>query len=163
MSRQFVLLGMLLFAAGAAPIMRFPIVHAQDPNVYCARAGYDDQVKPIPTPLVTGARRLFALAADESAASVQKSTVFRCMNGKVWLCNYGANFACGKANTSRVSTGAASFCEQTPNSESVPMAATGHDTIYEWKCVRGQPRIVEQIQKVDPRGFIAGNWKQLAQ
>lgn len=163
MSRRSVLLGMFLFVAGAAPMTQLPTVHAQDLDAYCARAGDDDQMKPIPAPLVTGARRLLELSADESAASVRESTVYRCMNGKVWLCNYGANLACGKANTSRLSTGAAAFCKQNPNSESVPMAATGHDTIYEWKCVGGQPRIVEQTQKVDPRGFIAENWKRLAQ
>jgi len=41
------------------------------------------------------------------------------------------------------------------------MAATGHDTIYEWKCAGITPQISRQIEAVDFRGFIAGNWRQL--
>jgi hypothetical protein len=80
------------------------------------------------------------------------------MAGKVWLCNYGANLVCGKANVNRRSQGASEFCKENPGSDVVPMAATGHDTIYEWKCVGKKAHIVRQI---DPRGFLTGNWKQL--
>jgi hypothetical protein len=83
------------------------------------------------------------------------------MDGEIWLCNYGANLVCGKANNSRSSAGAAEFCEQNPGSDSVPMAATGHATIYEWKCDGSQAVISSQIVTVDPRGFIAENWKRL--
>jgi hypothetical protein len=37
----------------------------------------------------------------------------------------------------------------------------GHGVIYEWKCVGNKGVISNQIETVDPRGFIAGNWKQL--
>lgn len=40
------------------------------------------------------------------------------------------------------------------------MAATGHDTIYEWTCPGNKAVISKQIETVDPRGFITDNWKQ---
>jgi hypothetical protein len=75
-------------------------------DLNCAGAGNDDRVKPIPHELVPATRHLFGFTSDEPAASVQESTVFRCMSGKVWLCNYGANLLCAKGDTSRVSKGA---------------------------------------------------------
>jgi hypothetical protein len=134
---------------------------AQDVQSLCARSGNDDHVRSIPAVLVPQARGLFGFSTDTPSTFIKKSTSFRCMNGKVWLCNYGANLVCGKANASRTSAGAADFCRQNPGTDFVPMAATGHDTIYEWKCVGNEARISRQIQTVDPRGFITENWKEL--
>ena len=83
------------------------------------------------------------------------------MNGIAWLCNYGANLVCDKADVNRDSLGAEEFCRENPDSIGVPMSATGHATIYEWKCVGQQPRIIRQVNQVDARGFIAENWKTL--
>jgi hypothetical protein len=126
--------------------------------------GDDDGVKTIPAGLVAQARKLFFQpSAAVSDAEVRDSTSFRCMSGKIWLCNYGANLVCGKANVSRESTGATAFCKENPGSDSVPMAATGHDTVYSWKCVGNKARISGQTLTVDPRGFIAENWKRIKQ
>ncbi|MCI0598917.1 MAG: hypothetical protein L0Y50_01095 [Beijerinckiaceae bacterium] len=135
--------------------------HAQNVQALCAGKGDDDRLSGIPVSLVSQARQLFGLSPDTPNAYVRKSTSFRCMNGKVWLCNYGANLVCGKANASRTSQGAARFCKENPGSDVVPMAATGHDTIYEWKCAGKEARISRQTETVDARGFLAGNWKQL--
>jgi hypothetical protein len=78
-------------------------------------------------------------------------------------CNYGANLVCGKANVSREPAGATAFCKENPGSDSVPMAATGHDTIYSWECAGNKARISGQTLTVDPRGFIAENWKRIKQ
>jgi hypothetical protein len=134
---------------------------ALDVQSLCARIGNDDHVRSIPASLVPQARGLFGFSADTPSASIKESTSFRCMNGNVWLCNYGANLVCGKANTSRMSAGVAEFCRQNPGTDLVPMAATGHDTIYEWKCVGNEARISRQTARVDPRGFITENWKEL--
>lgn len=134
---------------------------AQDVRPLCGKIGNDDRVRRIPMTLVSQARQLFGISMDATDAFVQKSTSFRCMNGKVWLCNYGANIPCGKANTSRTSKGAADFCRENPGSDVVPMAATGHDTIYEWKCAGNKAQISKQMATVDPRGFIADSWKEL--
>jgi hypothetical protein len=131
----------------------------EDPRAYCARVGDDDQPKPLPSGLVSQALRLFFLK-PVNPKQVEKSTVYRCMRGSVWLCNYGANLSCAKADVSRVSRGAEAYCTEFPGSAVVPMAATGHDTIYSWECVGKEPRITAS-QKVDERGFIANQWKAL--
>ena len=41
------------------------------------------------------------------------------------------------------------------------MAATGHDKIYEWKCVGRKARITRQALSIDSRGFIAEKRKRL--
>jgi hypothetical protein len=89
--------------------------------------------------------------------------VFRCMSAKVWLCSYGANLVCDKADVSRVSKDGNAYCKQNPNSGFVPAYAVGHATIYEWKCVSTKARIVRPSAHVDQRGFIAENWERLGE
>jgi hypothetical protein len=153
--------GSLMAIAWAVSMSHMVAARAQDVQSLCARMADDDRVRPIPAVLVPKARRLFDFSPDSPSAYIRKSTSFRCMRGKVWLCNYGANLVCGKANPNRTSAGAADFCKQNPGSDIVPMAATGHDTIYEWNCVGDEAHIARQIETVDPRGFITENWKRL--
>ncbi len=134
---------------------------AQDPTKTCASVGTDDRVRPIPPALAPQALRLFYLAPVDTQ-QVLRSTVYRCMDGAAWLCNYGANLICAKANVSRVSRGAQSYCRENPGSEVVPMAATGHATIYSWECIGNKPRIKSSVT-VDNRGFIANQWKRLGE
>lgn len=148
-------------AAGGFLTLQMAAALAQPAQTLCAAKANDDTLQPLPAPLVPQARALFGLSPEMPAALVQKSTVYRCMNGKAWLCNSGANLVCGKANTSRKSAGAASFCKENPGASVVPMAATGHDTIYQWSCAGKKARISQQIADADPRGFIAANWKPL--
>jgi hypothetical protein len=42
----------------------------------------------------------------------------------------------------------------------VPMAVTGHSTIYTWACERGKPRITDEGQ-LDQRGFDVRIWMPL--
>ena len=132
---------------------------AEDLRAYCARVDNDDRTKPIPRRLVSQALRLFYLKPVDPQ-QVEKSTVYRCMGGAVWLCNYGANLSCAKADVSRVSRGAESYCREYPGSPVVPMTATGRDTIYSWECVGKEPRITAS-EKVDERGFFGNQWKRL--
>lgn len=134
---------------------------AQDVGARCAKIGNDDKAKPIPAALVAQARQIFGFSKETPNAFIRNGTSYRCMGGKAWLCNVGANLVCGKANASKSLPGAAAFCKDNPGSDMIPMAATGHDTIYEWKCVGPNAQIVRQIVAVDPRGFIAENWKPL--
>jgi hypothetical protein len=136
---------------------------AQDIRSRCDRVGDDDSLRPMPAKLVLQARRLFGFSPETPDATIKKSTRYRCMGGKVWLCNHGANLVCDKANVSRSSPGAAEFCKENPSSDFVPMVATGHDTIYAWKCVRREARISGQIGTVERRGFNAENWKPLGE
>ncbi|MGH6795745.1 MAG: hypothetical protein ACREDD_07250 [Methylocella sp.] len=151
----------LAVIAGSATILAAGTACAQDAKSLCARVTTDDRARPLPITLVPAARQLFSFSVDTPSGYIRKGTSFRCMGGKVFLCNAGANLVCGKANTSRTSVGAADFCKQNPGSYVVPMAATGHATVYEWKCAGNKAVISKQAETVDPRGFITENWKQL--
>ncbi len=158
---RYVLAVYLIAAAGAWFPPQSGLAQAQDVRAFCRRAGDDDRLRMIPSALISEARQLFGFSAGAPAAWIQKSTSFRCMAAQVWLCNYGANLVCGRANARRSSPGARKFCEENPGADAVPMTATGHDTIYEWKCAGKTAQISRQIETADPRGFIAGNWKRL--
>jgi len=131
---------------------------AQNPAALCAGKGTVDETRPIPPSLAEAASRLFGGGDLEF---IRKSTVYRCMNDRVWLCNYGANLVCDKADTRRNNPGVTRWCTEHPGSTDIPMAASGHGTIYSWACLGTKPRITGVLQKVDARGYIAENWKQL--
>ncbi len=151
----------LLVSCVTESVMFCTPASAQDMQAYCATVGNDDRVQPVPDALLPNARRMFDVPPDMAASHVKATTSVRCMNGAVWLCNFGANLICGKADVSRKSPGADRFCKQDPDSIGVPMSATGHATVYDWKCVGREARIIGQIVQIDGRGFIAENWKQL--
>lgn len=151
----------LAAAAGALTLFAMGAARAQDVPALCARVTNDDRVRPIPITLIPKARELFTFSSQATDAYIQKGTSFRCMDGKVWLCNTGANLVCGKADTSRTSAGASAFCKDNPGSDVVPMAATGHDTVYEWKCDGEKAVIAKEAVAVDSRGFLSYNWKPL--
>jgi hypothetical protein len=91
-----------------------------------------------------------------------KTTVFRCSNGRVLVCTVGANLVCGRANTSRTpGRGQIDWCREHPNDAFIPAVATGHDTIYTWRCENRVPRIDRPTLDVDARGFIVQNWQPL--
>ncbi len=160
MMLRLTLAALLAFLAGAVPLALAATAYAEDLAAHCAAVGNDDRVKPIPMALVPAARQALGLGSGESDAALEASTVFRCMGGKVWLCNHGANLTCGKGDVRRISEGATAWCNDHPGSDVVPMAATGHATIYTWACVGSEPRIT-QAEKLDPRGFIANQWAPL--
>ena len=146
----------ILMSAPIAPL------HAQDINAYCTNVEDDDQVKEIPPEYVGVARQIFGILTEDDDKNVRESTVYRCMHGRTWLCNYGANgLFCVKADVSRTSKGADAYCKDFPGSNLVPMAATGHATSYSWRCVGKKARVTNS-EKVDPRGFIANQWEPLA-
>jgi hypothetical protein len=147
-----------IFASLLATLLFLPQARAQEPAALCAGKGTIDQTKSIPRSLVEAAGRLFG---ETDPAFVKTSTVYRCMNDEVWLCTYGANLVCDKADTSRANSGVAQWCREHPGASDIPMVATGHGTIYSWACTGTKPRITGVLQKVDARGYIADNWKRL--
>ncbi len=146
----------LAVAFGAASEAR-----AASPAQYCRQAGTDDTVRPLPASLLPVAVRLFHLEAMP-APQVLRSTYFRCAEGDVWLCNTGANLPCGKADTRRTLPGATAWCSVHPGADFIPMYATGHATIYRWRCNGAKPAIAGTVHSVDRRGFIAQYWKPAA-
>jgi hypothetical protein len=88
---------------------------------------------------------------------------WRCMNADVYVCFVGANIPCwSKADTSRTSEGATTWCAEHPNEQFVPAYATGHETVWLWGCEQGRPVIRnENDVKLDPRGFRPEEWVRL--
>ncbi len=138
-----------------------------DPFAYCAAVGTVDTPDArytgpkVPDQIINGYKQAAGLqASTEPQEMFQKLTIWRCMGGKVYACNFGANLPCdSKANTSKTPTQAMlDFCKATPNSDFIPMAATGHDTIYSWRCVNDQPQVLQQIGQVDAEGYLAQIW-----
>jgi hypothetical protein len=98
---------------------------------------------------------------DDLALSVEGYLNYRCYQGTVMGCVVGANLNCGKANISTSSRGGDEFCRANPNAQNIPMAATGHDTVYSWRCAGTQAVPVKRFSPVDDRGFEIMNWKVL--
>jgi hypothetical protein len=122
--------------------------------------GDDAALQPLPAALVPEVQRVFGLQ-NEDAGWARKSTVIRCMGGKTWACNYGANLPCGKANTSSAMPAGDDWCKQNPNSDFIPAYITGHDSIRQWRCVDGAPAATGAPAEVDAQGFLVAYWKVL--
>lgn len=147
----------LLLAIAAVFVGPYPAT-AASPAEVCRQIGTDDQLRPIPLSLVPEAAKLFGLSAMPTE-QVERGTVFRCFEGKVLVCNYGANLPCGKADTKRDLPAASAWCAKNPGADFIPMYVTGHDTIYRWRCDGHEAVTSATVLSVDPRGFIAQFWK----
>jgi hypothetical protein len=133
---------------------------AEPPAAYCQRAGTNDTTHPIPEALVPAVNAAFGTRMPARVA--MDTTVFRCTDHRIMVCTVGANLPCGKADTSRApNPGAIQWCRNNPDADFVPAAATGHDTIYAWRCRAGTPQIARQALHIDPQGFVAEFWKRL--
>ena len=124
---------------------------------FCSSAAAPRAPVPVPRELEAKVAAAFNLPAD----LVRDTGFVRCAGRRLLACVIGANLNCGKANLSRSLPGATEFCRENPDADNIPMAATGHDTIYDWRCVRGRAVATKAIVAVDPQGYDAGNWKAL--
>ena len=86
---------------------------------------------------------------------------YRCSHGYLLVCAVGANLPCGKANMDPNPPSVVAYCQRNPNAPPVPMAVTGHDTIFAWHCANGAPVLEPPAMAVDADGYIADNWRQL--
>ena len=163
-----------LAASAAAALATAATADAQqtfsDPFAYCAAVGQIDK----PDARYTGPAMSDALFKDYLKAAgldananypdgFKQATVWRCMGGQVYACNFGANIPCdSKANTDKTPTqGMKDYCQQSPDSDFIPAAVTGHNGIYNWQCVKGQPQIHSQAFTVDAAGYQASFWTLL--
>lgn len=142
-----------------------------DPFTYCAAVGTIDKPDarytgaPIPDQIIDGFKLVAGLQdSTEPLEMFRKTTIWRCMDRQVYACNFGANLPCNsKANTSKTPTAEmAEYCQANPDSDFIPMVVTGHETIYSWRCVKGAPELLDQIQQVDAAGYLAGIWYFIA-
>lgn len=140
-----------------------------DPFAYCAAVGTVDapdaryEGPAMPDVIVQGMVRQGIVTAD-APPDFQNNAVWRCMDGRVWVCHFGANLPCQeKADTSQEPTQAMQeFCQANPAAEIIPAAVTGRATVYEWMCTEGQPEVVRQLFQSDPQGYLADFWVELA-
>jgi hypothetical protein len=139
-----------------------------DPFTYCAAVGQVDA----PDARYSGKLMTDAFFKDylKSAGldpnmaypdAFKKMTIWRCMDKKVYACNFGANIPCdSKADINKSSTQAMiDFCRQFPDSTFIPMSVTGHSVIYSWHCVKDSPEILGQLDSVDAAGYQSKNWQ----
>lgn len=137
-----------------------------DPFAYCAAVGSIDKPDarysgaPMPDVIVKGLQKAFNAPPDAPIELFTRNSFWRCMDGKVYACSVGANIPCeSKADTGKTpNEGMTSFCSANPNAELIPAAATGRETVYEWRCTNGTPQIVKQVFTPDARGFISSFW-----
>lgn len=148
----------------AATLIVGVCVTAEQPAVaagdsYCAGGVGRRSARKVPAELMPAVAKAFEVSVD----MVHDDDAFfvRCVGPKLLACWVGANLNCGKADTRRRLPGATAYCHDNPGSKNVPMAATGHDTIYDWRCVGRRAVAGKIVMPVDARGFIADNWKVL--
>ena len=131
-----------------------------NPVDYCKAVGTIDK----PDSHYTGPKLPTWMAHELNLKPSQgKMMEWRCANGAVLACLYGANIPCdSKANTSQKPTQPiADYCKQNPGSTFVPMVVTGHETSVSWACHGTQP-IVINTAPTDAQGYVKAYWKPVA-
>ncbi len=141
-----------------------------DPFVYCAAVGTIDAPDArytgakVPDVVAKGLMKATNASADAPLDVFVRNSFWRCMDGKVVACTVGANIPCeGKADTSTTpNEGMTNWCASNPNSDFIPAAAAGRETVYEWRCANGAPQLGRPILTPDARGFISNFWYVLS-
>ena len=142
-----------------------------DPFAYCAAVGTLDSPDAryigaaVPDAVINGYLQAAGLTGStELLDMLRQTTTWRCMDGSVMVCNYGANLPCAaQANTDSAPTQAMNdYCAQNPGSDFIPMSVTGHETIYNWSCDGETALAGEQIDQPDAAGYLSRIWYILA-
>jgi hypothetical protein len=144
----------LFFALLIAAVAQNPPARAAEP--YCVNPAHARPEK-VPESLVPRVAAAFQI--DASAA--RGGALVRCVGEALMGCFVGANLVCGKADTRRHLPGASAWCRANPGAANIPMAATGHATIYAWSCAGHRAVAGKTIATVDAQGYIAENWKEI--
>lgn len=143
-----------------------------DPFAYCAAVGQIDT----PDARFTGPTMsdnlfkdyLISAGLDSNTDypdTFKQMTIWRCMDSKVYACNFGANIPCNsKADTNKTPTQAMNdYCAQNPDSTFIPMSVTGHSTIYNWHCDKTLAEVLDQFDTVDAAGYQTSFWTLLTE
>lgn len=144
------LLFVMILAASAA--MR-PALAA---DAYCPNPEHEKPAA-VPADLAAAVAKAFNIGA----AAMHGAAYVRCVGPTLMGCYVGANLVCDKADTRRVLPGATAWCRAHPGSNFIPMAATGHATIYDWSCKGNRAVAGKTVFTVDRQGYIADNWKTI--
>ncbi len=132
-----------------------PPAFAGDSVAYCAD-GRHHVASAVPVTLRPNVAKAFGISLEMA----REEAVVRCVDGKLMACWVGANLDCGRANPHRSLLGANAYCRDHPGSDSIPMVATGHDTIYDWRCEGRRAVAGKANRAVDAAGYIADNWRE---
>lgn len=140
-----------------------------NPFAYCEAVGTID--KPgadytgpeVPESIAKGLKKAFGSPESAPLDVFMRGTYWRCMDGKVYACNVGANLPCyDKADMSKEpNQGMKEFCNENPGSDFIPMSATGHSTVYDWKCDGTTPVAGKQLMEVDKQGYQKDIWYEI--
>ena len=136
-----------------------------DPFAYCAAVGTIDEPDSryrgaaVPYSIVRGMIRSGIVSAD-APPEFKERAAWRCADGKVMVCHFGANLPClEKVNVSRIPSSAIQdFCNANPGADTIPAAITGRATPYDWKCEGKRPTIARQLFRIDQQGYLADFW-----
>lgn len=132
-------------------------VDAQDAAAFCKAGQSDRSERPTPEALLPRVGKVFGV----EPRILRGASFVRCAGGHLMACAVGANRDCGRADVSRHSVGGDAFCHDNPGAAVVPMAATGHDTIFAWHCSGAHAVAGGTVAKVGASGFMSGNWRRL--
>jgi hypothetical protein len=118
----------------------------------------------VPEMIARGLQKAFGIAPDTPLDVFGRGTYWRCMDGKVYACNVGANLPCEeKADTSRKpSDGIINFCNSNPDAEVIPAYVIGRAAVYEWRCRGTEPIIVRQTAQPNSAGYISNIWYKIS-
>ena len=153
-------IGLLTEAVAGSPRDAASGAAIADPLGYCKAAGTRDTVRLLPRNLNNAATAALGLPAS---AADSEGYFWRCMDGAVLVCAVGANIPCqAKADRTRHNAGAEAYCRDRGNADLVPAYATGHETIYEWRCISGAAVRGKAVAQLDRRGFRVELWHRLA-
>jgi hypothetical protein len=123
----------------------------------CASGAGPQAPVPVPKDLEPNVASTFGLPVNV----VRGGAFVRCAGAKLLACLVGANLNCGKVNARRSLPSARAFCRANPGADNIPMFATGHDTIYAWRCVGQRAVATKTVVAADPYGYDAGHWKEV--
>ena len=157
-----------ILVVGAATLVASVRAHADvsDPAARCSKVRNDDAIQgydpALKAKFIAAFSRLFPGAerpVEERLMVAQAKS--RCMDGVLYACFVGANLPCSKMDAKRRNRGASAFCKTNRESSVVPLVATGHDTIFSYRCRRGQALVDGETYRLDRRGFATKLWTPL--
>lgn len=140
------------------------------PYDYCKAVGTIDAPgkeytgPPVPESIAKALKKAWGSPESAPLDSFIRGTFWRCMDGKVYACNIGANIQCEeKADVSKDPTQAMKdYCKGNAGSDFIPMYVTGHSTIYEWRCDGTTPFAGKSFAEVDKQGYQTGMWYEIS-
>lgn len=157
--RVMACLAVLLTGVATAGVARADdAVTDRSPAAYCTKAGTDDSSHPLPHDMVDTAEQAFGLKLPPEMG--ERAVIWRCDEGKVVGCFFGANVPCGQMDQSTELPQVSDWCQDHPGA-GVPQAVMGHDTLWRWSCDGSKAVRGNAAWTLDHRGFVQGLWRPL--